>query len=200
VSELRAAVLSVASVVYFHQDQTYQLASDLHPGDKSVRAEIEKVFNGVFDANRSYRLLYALRNLETHHTMEAVAVDARALQVAPGRVEARFRLRMDRALAVRSGKINKIAKADIDQMRTTPMSSSFSTSFNLPCIERTSASQRCSIPICAKCVRPSWSSTACSRANQEYARWSMTGSRRDTGSDRHGLRGQRRCSSSLHAN
>ena len=120
ISELRTAVLSVVSAVYFHQDQTYQLASDLHPGDKSVRAEIEKVFNGLFDANRSYRLLYALRNLMTLQTMEAVSVHARVLQVAPERVEARFRFRMDRALAVRSTVINKIAKADLVQMQDDP--------------------------------------------------------------------------------
>jgi hypothetical protein len=120
VSEIRSAVLSLASAVYFHQDQTYQLASDLHANDETVLASIEKVFKDVFDTNRGYRLLHSLRNVMTHYTMEAVTVSGRALQVADGRMEARFNLRIDRGVAARSKKINKVVKAEFERMQDDP--------------------------------------------------------------------------------
>lgn len=120
ISEIRAAVLSLASAVYFHQDQTYQIASDLHADDETILDSISKVFNDVFDTNRSYRFLYSLRNVMTHHSMEAVTVSARALRVANDRTESRFNLKIDRGVATRSKKINKVVKAEFEQMQDDP--------------------------------------------------------------------------------
>lgn len=120
VSDIRAAVLSLASAVYFHQDQTLQLASDLHCNDETVHTSVSKIFSNLFEANRGYRLLYNLRNLMTHHTMTAVKVSAGALAVADNRVEARFTLAIDRRVAAQSKKINKLVKAEFDQMQDDP--------------------------------------------------------------------------------
>lgn len=116
---LRAAVLSVTSALAYHQEQIYQLASELHEGP-DVRAAAEAVFNELFDTNRGYRLLYSLRNLMTHHTMEVVALSARAFLVPQGHVETRFNLRIDRRVASLAGKLNAAAKREFVEMLHDP--------------------------------------------------------------------------------
>lgn len=119
VTGLRAAVLSLAASLTYHQEQIYQLASELHGGDQAIIAAIKAVFSDLYDTNRGYRLLYSLRNLMTHETMEVVALDARALLVQ-GRVECRFRLRVDRGVATRSDKVKAAVKNELQEMLHDP--------------------------------------------------------------------------------
>lgn len=116
---LRAAVLSLVSALTYHQEQVYQLASELHRGNEQVRAAIKSVFSDLYDANRGYRLLYRLRNLMAHHTMEVVALTARALWVKD-HVESRFSLRIDRRVAVQSTKLNTEVRKELEEMLHDP--------------------------------------------------------------------------------
>jgi hypothetical protein len=118
-SSLRAAVLSLTSALTYHQEQIYQLASELHLGNEQVHAAIKDVFGNLYDTNRGYRLLYRLRNLMTHHTMEVVALTARALLVKD-HVESRFRLRIDRGVALQSKKLKAEVTEEFEEMPDDP--------------------------------------------------------------------------------
>lgn len=116
---LRAAVLSLASALTYHQEQIYQLASELHSDCQQVHAAIKGVFGNLYETNRGYRLLYTLRNLMTHHTMEVVALTARVLLVKD-RVESRFRLRIDRGVALQSNRLKAAVTREFQEMLHDP--------------------------------------------------------------------------------
>lgn len=120
ISEIRSAVLSLASAVFFHQEQTYQRASDLHASDESTRAAVKTVFGQVFESSRGYRLLYSLRNVMTHHSMEVVKVFVQPFREADGQMRTRVDVTMNRAMATKAKKLNQVVRAELVRMREDP--------------------------------------------------------------------------------
>ncbi|WP_104183295.1 hypothetical protein [Mycobacterium avium] len=111
-TRLRAAVLSVVSMLCYHQERTYE----------EIRAKFEKngpehqaakdIFGALYDDYFGYRYLYKLRNVMIHDTMFAVAITAEAY-ANKGNPFGFVDLLMDRNVFIESDKINATLKAEL---------------------------------------------------------------------------------------
>jgi hypothetical protein len=111
-TRLRGAVLSMVSMLCYHQERTYEEISEKFEKNGPEHQAAKDVFGALYDDYFGYRYLYKLRNLMIHDTMFAVSItgDAYANKGNPvGLVE----LNMDRDVFLDSDKINATLKAEL---------------------------------------------------------------------------------------
>ena len=111
-TRLRGAVLSVVSMLCYHQERTYEDICAKFGKDGPEHQAAKSIFNGLFDDFFGYRYLYKLRNMMIHETMFAVSITAEAY-ANKGDPIGLVQLNMDRDVFLESNKISPALKAEL---------------------------------------------------------------------------------------
>lgn len=111
-TRLRGAVLSVVSMLCYHQERTYEEISEKFEKNGPEHQAAKDVFGALYDDYFGYRYLYKLRNVMIHDTMFAVSIAGEAY-ANKGNPFGLVELNMDRDVFLESDKINATLKAEL---------------------------------------------------------------------------------------
>jgi hypothetical protein len=111
-TRLRGAVLSVVSMLCYHQERTYEEISAKFEKNGVEHQAAKGVFAALYDDYFGYRYLYRLRNVMIHDTMFAVSITAEAYANEGSPLDF-VDLIMDRSVFQESDKINAALKAEL---------------------------------------------------------------------------------------
>jgi hypothetical protein len=109
---LRGAVLSVVSMLCYHQERTLEEVKAKFTRESSSFRAARAIFDALYDDYFGYRYLYKLRNVMIHETIAAVGISAEA-HANDGNPFAFIDLTMDRSTLCDSDKINATLKAEL---------------------------------------------------------------------------------------
>jgi hypothetical protein len=111
-TRLRGAVLSVVSMLCYHQERTYEEICAKFEKNGPEHQAAKAIFRALYDDYFGYRYLYKLRNIMIHDTMFAVAITAEA-HANKGNPIGFVDLNMDRGVFLESDKISPDLKAEL---------------------------------------------------------------------------------------
>jgi hypothetical protein len=111
-TRLRGAVLSVVSMLCYHQERTYEEICAKFEKNGPEHQAAKAIFRALYDDYFGYCYLYKLRNIMIHDTMFAVAITAEA-HANKGNPIGFVDLNMDRGVFLESDKISPDLKAEL---------------------------------------------------------------------------------------
>ncbi|ORA29593.1 hypothetical protein XW60_16540 [Mycobacteroides abscessus subsp. bolletii] len=115
----RGAVLSLVSMLCYHQERTYDEISAKFGKTGDEYQAARDVFGALYDDYFGYRYLCRLRNVMIHDTIRAVSISVEAY-ANRGNPFAYVDLTMDRASLIKSDKINAALKAELSSKPGDP--------------------------------------------------------------------------------
>jgi len=118
--QLRSVALTLCLSLCYHQDQTYQEICDKHGTNSDAHKGAKKVFGEIYDNYAGYRFMYALRNVMVHDAMDAIALEATAMQDQTGKNIAAWDLQLDRKFLSQSDSANARMKAEFASLTENP--------------------------------------------------------------------------------
>lgn len=118
-TRLRGAVLSVVSMLCYHQERTYEQICAKYEKDGPEHQAAKEIFGALYDNYFGYRCLYKLRNIMIHEDMLAVALTAEAY-ANKGNPFGLIELNLDRSAFQDSDKISATLKAELDSKPGDP--------------------------------------------------------------------------------
>ncbi|WP_152531200.1 hypothetical protein [Mycobacterium sp. UM_CSW] len=111
-ARFRGAVLSLVSMLCYHQERTYEEICAKYEKDGPEHQAAKGIFGSLYDDYFGYRYLYKLRNVMIHGTIRAVSISLEAY-ANKGNPFAFIDLTMDRDSLIKSDKINATLKAEL---------------------------------------------------------------------------------------
>jgi hypothetical protein len=108
----RSAVLSLGSMLCYHQERTYEEICAKYEKDGPEHQAAKDIFAALYDDYFGYRYLYKLRNVMIHGTIRAVSLSISAY-AKKGNPFAYVDLSMDREELIKSDKINATLKSEL---------------------------------------------------------------------------------------
>ena len=111
-ARLRGAVLSLVSMLCYHQERTYEELCEKYENNGPEHLAAKQIFGKLFDDYFGYRYLYLLRNIMIHDTMFAVSITGEAY-ANNGNPFGVINLDLDRSVFLDSEKIKAPLKAEL---------------------------------------------------------------------------------------
>jgi hypothetical protein len=111
-TRLRGAVLSLVSMLCYHQERSYELIRSKYEKDGPEHRAAKDIFGALYDNYFGYRYLYKLRNMMIHEDMLSVALTAEAY-ANKGNPFGLIELNLDRSAFQDSKMINAALKAEL---------------------------------------------------------------------------------------
>lgn len=108
----RGAVLSLVSMLSYHQERTYEEISAKFTKNGPEFQAAKDIFGALYDDYFGYRYLYRLHNVMIHATIRAVSISVEAY-ANKGNPLAFVDLTMERDALIESDKINATLKAEL---------------------------------------------------------------------------------------
>jgi hypothetical protein len=115
----RGAVLSLVSMLCYHQERTYEEVCAKYEKDGPEHQAAKEIFGALYDDYFGYRYLYRLRNVMIHSTIRAVSITVQAF-ANRGNPFAFVDLTMARDELIKSDKINATLKAELSSKPGDP--------------------------------------------------------------------------------
>ena len=117
--QLRGSVLSLVSMLCYHQERTYDEISAKFGKTSDEYQAAKDIFGALYDDFFGYRYLYKLRNVMIHETIQAVGISVEAY-ANKGNPFAVVDLTMDRSALIESSKIGAALKSELSSKPGDP--------------------------------------------------------------------------------